>query len=507
MKIEDFFNLYRGFSKEDFLEFKKFLNSPYLVNNKALSRIFEEISNNSNLLIKSDFDKLLKKISKKSKHSSSTIIQRLSSLNKATLIFFKIKSLLSDVENSELSLNDYLLKNKNYSLLKSNLKKTSRIIYDSEKITEKFLLNSFNYNVQICDSFVNNIRFVKHESAGQILSFLCNASIDLSLYSLMQQINLYAFNYFLDVDSGNCEKFYFPIDIYKMLEEFDKNNLFSQPSREKSIYELYKLMFLALYRREDSENFMKYKQCFDKTLNSLNKKLIKFHYNMLINYCAMKERLVEERDFYRKQQVEILLDYTEKGYFKTDDNEHLHSTEYRNFILIAFSIDDFKLLKYFIDNCTSKLNIKDYDDMMNLGLAFYYYGTKNYEKALECINNIEINNFIYRFDIRNILLRVYYETGEFNKLLDSIHNYRRIIFDDRILNKSIKDSLLNLLKYLNKIIIIRNNPNLNLQEEAEFLINLVQNEPTFALKKWILERLGELSKTTKEKEMPLSISI
>ena len=123
---------------------------------------------------------------------------------------------------------------------------------------------------------------------------------------------------------------------------------------------------------------------------------------------------------------------------------------------------------------------------------------KNYDKVWECKKNIEVNNFIYRFDIRNIVLRIYFETGEYDKLLDSIHNYKKSIMDDKILNKSNKDSLYKLLKYLNKLIIIINNPNLNLQEETKFLFNLVEKEPTFALKKWLLEKLFDLSKSVKE---------
>jgi len=145
--------------------------------------------------------------------------------------------------------------------------------------------------------------------------------------------------------------------------------------------------------------------------------------------------------------------------------------------------------------------------MMNLGLAFYYYGTNNYEKTLECINNIEINSFIYRFDIRNILLKVYYETEKYDELKDTIHNFKRILFDDQTLNKSNKDGLLKLLKYLYKLIIIRNDPDINVQKEAEFLINQIQKEQAFPLKKWLLNKLGELSKTTQEKETSISIPI
>ena len=40
----------------------------------------------------------------------------------------------------------------------------------------------------------------------------------------------------------------------------------------------------------------------------------------------MKDRLDEEKDYYRKQKEDLLFEYIEKDYFKTDDNEYLQFT-------------------------------------------------------------------------------------------------------------------------------------------------------------------------------------
>jgi hypothetical protein len=498
MKIKELFNLLSNFSEEYSNEFKKYLNSPYLVNNKALYKIYAEILNNLDLLINSEYEKLIKKLSKKLRLSNSTVIQRLSNLNKEVLKFYKIKSFLSDVEYSELSLNEYLLKNKNFNVLEKNLEKTNDLIYSSNKISDKHYWNSFNFHVLSCEFITNNVRFVDNINADNIHPHIYNGSLDLSLYCLIQQINLFVYNFSLNIGTGNYQKYHFPINIYKLLDEIDRTNLFNRPPERKIIYDLYKMLFFTYYKREDSENFINYKNCFNNTKYLLNKELINFHFNQLINYCIMKARLGEDKDFYLRQKAELLNEFVEQGYFNINNKEFLHATTYRNFILSAFSIGNFDLLKYFIDNNTSKLNTNDYNDMMNFGLIYYYYGMKNYDKVWECKKNIEVNNFIYRFDIRNIVLRIYFETGEYDKLLDSIHNYKKSIMDDKILNKSNKDSLYKLLKYLNKLIIIINNPNLNLQEETKFLFNLVEKEPTFALKKWLLEKLFDLSKSVKE---------
>ncbi len=501
MKIIELFNVFREFPEEDYIKFQKFLNSPYMTDSKVLFKLFEVIHINKDLLKNSEFDKLVKKISRKLKYSPATTNKRISALGTAALNYFKIKSLLYDIENSELSLNRYLLKNKYFSLLKNNLDKTEHLIFDTKYLSDNIFWLSFNYNSIQCDFITVCTRFSNYKNAESRFIYLNEASVDLALYNLIQQINLFVNYIFLNIDSGNHKKINFPVNLHTMISEYDKNNIFKEPIRRKRIYELYKSMFLAFHYRKDTAKFIKYKQCFNKIINFLNKESKKYHNNILTSYCAMKERLGENIDFYRKEEAELLLNYIEKGYFKTDEIKHLHSIEYRNFILIAFSLGDYKLLKYFINNCTSKLNKKDHYDMLNLGLAFYYYGIKNYNEALKSIKNIEINNFIYRFDIRNILLRIYFETGEINKLLDSIHNYKKIISDDKTLDKSIKDSLRKMLKYLNKLIIIKKNPDLNIPYEAGFLMEIIQKEPVFALKKWFLETLEEYSNSPRKKTL------
>ena len=110
---------------------------------EILFKLFEVIHINKDLLDNSEFDKLLKIISRKFKYSPATTNKRISALGTATLNYFKIKSLLSDVENSELSLNKYLLKNKYFSLLKSNMEKTGHLIYDTKYLSDNVFLLSF----------------------------------------------------------------------------------------------------------------------------------------------------------------------------------------------------------------------------------------------------------------------------------------------------------------------------------------------------------------------------
>jgi len=178
---------------------------------------------------------------------------------------------------------------------------------------------------------------------------------------------------------------------------------------------------------------------------------------------------------------------------KRDD--YLTSTVFRNFVLSAYSAGDYELLRSFIENNSSKLKPSDYNDMLNFGYAYYYLGLKKYRKVFKGINNIMINNFIYKFDIRNIELRIYYETNKIELLSGIIHNYHKAVINDKMLTKTDKDRLFKLLKYFNKLITLKNNLNINKRmKEADYYVNLLEKEPSWGMKKWLIEKFNELKK-------------
>jgi hypothetical protein len=139
--------------------------------------------------------------------------------------------------------------------------------------------------------------------------------------------------------------------------------------------------------------------------------------------------------------------------------------------------------------------------MINYGYAYYYLGIKEYQKALKSINNISLDKFVYRFNIRNIELRIYYELNKIELLLDALHNYRLTILNNELLTSSDKKSLLKMITYFKKLILIKNELDIKKQiSEARVYIKLIEKEPVFSLKKYLMDKYDAIAQIGSVKE-------
>ena len=492
MRNKELFNLLKDFSGDDVKAFSNYLKSPYFVKIKSSSDILDEIIKNKNLILSGKTELLVGKICRKYKYSQGAISKQLSYLSKFVLDFLKIKSLLNNKIGSEISLNEYLLNNKDFGILGKKMKSLSHSLNNKDFFEEEEFLLKYKFNVLSYDIFLYSKEFSIKHSSEKKYNILSKAVENITLYSLIQLTSLYFNCFLLDVKYGGKNKFVFPIDLHKIFKEFD-NHKFIIEEQKKIIYDILKSKFYTFYYQNNIEYYFNYKSRVQSNLKYLNKYSIFDHFQILMNFCLSKIRLGEENDIFNKEYNELLFQFYDNDYYNVNE-QYINPVVFTNFIGRIYSTGDFKKLKLFVDNNAKKLKPEDYNDMVNYGLAYYYLGIKEYNKALKCVNNIPDNQLYYRLDVRNLELRIYYELDKDEFLLAAIHNYHTIITQDNMLTKRDKESLFKMLKYLNKLIQIKNNINsAKKKEDAGYYIKMIKKEQGFSLKKWLLEKYQEQS--------------
>ena len=491
MKNAELFALIRDFSVEDRKNFKNYLKSPYFQKAYSLDKVFNEIILSKDLFIDFNYDKMFRKLCEGLLYSKSTLDKQLSYLSKEIIKYLKLKSFESDSAGSEINLNEYLLKTKNLPALKSNLKKTKYLLNNVPDINDRTFLQSFQLNVIDFTSLIYSSGFKFKKHSEESLNYLENAYQDLLLYSYMQAAGIYINYIFINMNTKT--RYNSLDDSDKLFSEYNKLNIFQNNSKRSKIFDIYRYMYLTFHDKNNKDNYIRYKQAVEQNLNLLNPELINMHYQVLINFCMMKDRLGEEKDFFKKESIGLLFKYFKNNYFNVDNNEYIGEVEFSNFIVRAYSIKEYEMIKLFIENNSSKLKTSESADMINYGFAYYYLGKKNYRKVLKHINNIDKKNPTIKFDIINIEIRVYYELNKIEMLNETIHNYRKIILKDKDSTGADKEGILKLLSYLNMLIKIKNKTDQsNLIYDAGYFKNLIKKEHIFALKNWLIEKSDEI---------------
>jgi hypothetical protein len=151
-------------------------------------------------------------------------------------------------------------------------------------------------------------------------------------------------------------------------------------------------------------------------------------------------------------------------------------------------INRLDLMKILIDKYTEKIEPAERNNMYNFANAFYYYELKDFTRSLKFINKIRMDYFIYKYDVKNLLLKVYFELGFFEEALSLIHSYRELLRKDTFLTDSRKIINKNFIKYVRRIIVLKID---NKIKDIEFVKEDLKSFDKISSKQWLLDKIDE----------------
>jgi uncharacterized integral membrane protein len=130
------------------------------------------------------------------------------------------------------------------------------------------------------------------------------------------------------------------------------------------------------------------------------------------------------------------------------------------------------------------------NDLYNFCKARISFYLKDYERVLESLAPISsIANPFYKFAVKDITIKTYYEMGYYENIFSIIDSYKHLLASTRLVNKDMKSSRRYFLNMLNRFIKIRmSNDKARAAEFAEKIIS----SPSFVQKEWLLEKAKEL---------------
>jgi hypothetical protein len=496
-------DILKSLNAEDVRQFRRFILSPYFNRSSTLVSLFE-------LLIKSHPDFNSKKLTKEyisetifntKDYKDSTVRNALADLQNICEIFL----MQENFRNSAALSFDYLLKElreknigsvfqKNSSALDKKYEVIKDVDSDYYLSRYRFELNKFNYSALY--EMVKEDR----DTYKQIES-MKYAGAYITIHYIVEIVTIYiaSVNYASTYNKPQA------MDFMKSLINTLNIKGLEDIFKDSGHYFLIKIYIALLKTFEDTDNeeyYNEYKSLVKANIGKLGEDEICFHYSNLVNYCYTIKVDSEKYDKYNNELFDLYDEMLRNNYYQNKKINYLRNEIYRNMLFLGLELKKVKWVENFILTYSSRLHKSDKDNMMNLAYAYLFYENGEYMQSWKYFNKIKIDFFIYKYDIKNYALKIYFEMGYYDEALTLCENYKKFLFRNDLVSDFDKTRIRNFISYFSKLILFKVGQ-LPLKHFSTYRKRLELINDTMS-RKWLLQKYEEQAAAIKQSKIAKS---
>ncbi len=204
-------------------------------------------------------------------------------------------------------------------------------------------------------------------------------------------------------------------------------------------------------------------------------------YLLAINFC-IKKLNAGERQYIREAFELYRLGLENKALL---ENGILSSYTYKNITRLGMNLGETEWVGQFLESFKKYLPPRERDNSWRYNLAFFHFQQADYDSAMRLLRLVEFHDVLNNLDARRMLLRSYFELGEFtalDSLLDSFKAYLRRMAD----HGYHRENYLNLVRFIKKLMKVDKGD----KKAITAIRSEVATTERVAEKEWLLGKLG-----------------
>jgi len=254
------------------------------------------------------------------------------------------------------------------------------------------------------------------------------------------------------------------------------------------LIEIYYHALMTILIDQETPHFDKLRELYEMYYNrfTISEKRTIMHW--LVNYCF------HCRQFNEIKYARIIFELNEfrlKEGLAFYPEGQIPQTIYFQILNTSLEVKETEWAANFIKNYSSKLQPEIRESQKAMAYAFLHFETREYEKVLKNLNDIEFDDLWDKLKARIISAKTYYEMAETESLLSCIDSSLHFLAKNPSVSDVVRTSYRNFFSTLRKIVFIKENPDL---ESIPLLKNEIEQIKAIENKKWLLEKLEELER-------------
>lgn len=486
----------KTFSREDIKKFRDYLNSPFFNKSEKILKLFETL-----ITYHPDFNSrnlteelIFKKVNPGQSFNISTLRNLLFDLANAADNYLAVLNFSGrEIEKSDF-LRDELFQRKLSKQLESSLKKSLLLLNEEKNFDSAYFLNKF----RISTDTLNMDTIVKHRSGSEYVStvvenFTEHGKILIQFFvkeisRVYDNLNNYKKNFEINEENNFIFSMLKILDFEKLLNYLIEN---TNNNDIKIVFRMQLASYLAFSKMDDDKYYYDYKKLILDNFKNLNPEFLRSYAINLIRYCMLKSKLNDgaESDKFNKERFEVYNLILDHELYKMSHSVSMPIAMYRPVLQLSLELKKYTWAFNFIKKYKSELPPDRQENMYNFSCAEYYFSRGKYAEAMKSFHKVKYDHFMLKIDMKNLMLKTFYELELFDNALSLIDTYRHFLANDKTLSVSEKSSNKNFVNVIQKMITYR----ISLKKQGLYSVES-EIKKDFTNKEWVLEKFMQLDR-------------
>jgi hypothetical protein len=482
--------LLRRFSKKDLSAFRDFLSSPYFNKKEKLLKFYDELFKYRPHFEEEKIDraKIYRRLYPKSIFNAQVY------KNLSSEIYTLAKEFLSiqNINSNQIEKNMFMLKNlermEANELYKIELR-SFRNKLNQARINDLTFYNRFDLATLEKIFHYNRSNFKKgnelnSEESDELLKFYLvnifrqrfdNEASRLN-FNIRYKENAAMHHVQSLMDNGILED---------TLENLQKNEV-----KNHEIVAMFYNIVMSIININDDRYFEKAKILMYRNLGKFENNIQFIIPSSLLTVCTFKINLRGNPDDYRNA-FEIINFQLRRKIYRESSESYITTTEFRSMFMIGMYLKEFSWLKRFIRKYIGEVSPDQRENLRNLLTGIIKFHEKDFEKSLDLINLVKLDQFIYKLDVRKLQLFLFYELDYIESAISLINSFKEFLHSNKNVSNETRRNNLNVLSMTSKLIKLRD----DFDEHELSKLETELSESKFVLyRAWFEEKIAELKK-------------
>jgi hypothetical protein len=228
---------------------------------------------------------------------------------------------------------------------------------------------------------------------------------------------------------------------------------------------------------------------------SIERNLELFHKDEQFNLFLILEScfVTQMRNGQQKGHEELFAIYEMmiKNEIFSQGRDYMQANLFRNIFYTAVVLKKFGWAEKFADKYSGYLLPEQRVYMINYTRAILDFERNNFESALENISKVNYTFFVFKFEAKVLMLKIYYEMRLFDAAESLIDSFSHFLSKNKIVSSIYREQFMNFLRFLKALIRCANSGKPGIRTELHELKKKIEQTPSVINKSWLLEKAGE----------------